>query len=178
MANKLLINLKSQSIYFLPSSPFLFSKHSNICFAISFCILAFPLGGFIRNMNILLGHILLIFILYSISSLATFVMRVMVPVIPSIFGDQRVNVQLSDWKKRITRSLLTRKQSVKFNKTSKLQKSVAIFFSSKIGLNIKFLSRIISLSDSCVPNLTIFYFILLFLAKMLVASLFKYYLQR
>ena len=49
MANKLLI--KSQSIYFLPSYPFLFSKHSNICFAISFCILAFPLGGFIRNMS-------------------------------------------------------------------------------------------------------------------------------
>ena len=31
----------------LPSSPFLFSKHSNICicFAIIFCILTFPLGG-------------------------------------------------------------------------------------------------------------------------------------
>ena len=51
-------------------------------------------GGVIRNMNILLGDILLIFILYSISSLATSVMRVIVPVIPSIFGDQRV--QLSD----------------------------------------------------------------------------------
>ena len=51
----------------LPSSPFLFSKHSNICFAIIFCILTFPLGGFIRNMNILLGDILLIFILYSFS---------------------------------------------------------------------------------------------------------------
>ena len=50
--------------------------------------------GVIRNMNILLGGILLIFILYSISSLATSVMRVIVPVIPSIFGDQRV--QLSD----------------------------------------------------------------------------------
>ena len=45
----------------MPSSPFLFSKHSNICFAIIFCILTFPLGGFIRNMNILLGDILLIF---------------------------------------------------------------------------------------------------------------------
>ena len=51
-------------------------------------------GGGIRNMNILLGDILLIFILYSISSLATSVMRVIVPVIPSTFGDQRV--QLSD----------------------------------------------------------------------------------
>ena len=49
----------------MPSSAFLFSKHSNICFAISFCILTFPLGGFIRNMNILLGDILLIFVLYS-----------------------------------------------------------------------------------------------------------------
>ena len=39
----------------MPSSPFLFSKHSNISFAFSFCILTFPLGGFIRNMNILLG---------------------------------------------------------------------------------------------------------------------------
>ena len=29
-----------------------------------FCILAFPLGGVIRNMNILLADILLIFILY------------------------------------------------------------------------------------------------------------------
>ena len=37
------------------------------CFAVSFCILAFPLGGFIRNMNILSGDILLIFILYSFS---------------------------------------------------------------------------------------------------------------
>ena len=51
----------------MPSSPFLFSKHSNICFAISFCILAFPLEGFIRNMNILLSDILLIFILYYFS---------------------------------------------------------------------------------------------------------------
>ena len=34
-----------------------------ICFAISFGILTFPLGGFIRNMNILLGDILLIFFL-------------------------------------------------------------------------------------------------------------------
>ena len=33
-----------------------------MCFAINFCILTFPLGGFIRNMNILLGDILLIFI--------------------------------------------------------------------------------------------------------------------
>ena len=41
-------------------------KHSNICFAISFCIVAFPLGGFIRNMNILLGNILLIFIYLSL----------------------------------------------------------------------------------------------------------------
>ena len=49
----------------MSSSPFLFSKHSNICFAISFCILTFPLGVFIRNMNILLGDILLLFyILY------------------------------------------------------------------------------------------------------------------
>ena len=47
----------------LPSSSFLFSKHANICFAISFCILTFPLGGFIRNMNILLGDILVILIL-------------------------------------------------------------------------------------------------------------------
>ena len=53
MANKLLVNY--------------FSKHSNICFAISFCILAFPLGGFIRNINILLSDILLIFILYYFS---------------------------------------------------------------------------------------------------------------
>ena len=53
MANKLLVNY--------------FSKHSNICFAISFCILAFPLEGFIRNMNILLSDILLIFILYYFS---------------------------------------------------------------------------------------------------------------
>ena len=29
-----------------------------------FCLLAFPLGGFIRNMNILLADILLVFILY------------------------------------------------------------------------------------------------------------------
>ena len=29
-----------------------------------FCILAFPLGGFIRNMNILLVDILLVFIIY------------------------------------------------------------------------------------------------------------------
>ena len=36
-----------------------------MCFAISLCILTFPPGGFIRNMNILLGDILLIFILYS-----------------------------------------------------------------------------------------------------------------
>ena len=48
----------------MASSPFLFSKHSNICFAISFCTLTFPLGGFIRNMNILLGDILLIFLFY------------------------------------------------------------------------------------------------------------------
>ena len=46
----------------MPSSRFLFSKHSNICFATSFCILTFPLGGFIRNMNVLLGDMLLIFI--------------------------------------------------------------------------------------------------------------------
>ena len=52
----------------MPSSPFLFSKHSNICFAINFCILTFLLGGFIRNMNILFGDILLIFILYSFSN--------------------------------------------------------------------------------------------------------------
>ena len=36
-----------------------------ICFAVSFCILTFPLGGFIRKMNFSLGDILLIFILYS-----------------------------------------------------------------------------------------------------------------
>ena len=59
MAEKLLIN------YVLEY--FLFSKHSNICFAISLCILTFAPGGFIRNMNILLGDILLIFILYSFS---------------------------------------------------------------------------------------------------------------
>ena len=56
--------MKSWSTYFLLSSPFLFSKHSNACFAITFCILAFPLGGgFIKNMNtgILLGDILLMF---------------------------------------------------------------------------------------------------------------------
>ena len=36
------------SIYFLPSSPFLVSKDSNACFAISFCVLAirkFSAGG-------------------------------------------------------------------------------------------------------------------------------------
>ena len=38
-----LLNLVPQSIYFLPSSPFLFSKHSNICFAIIFYISTFPL---------------------------------------------------------------------------------------------------------------------------------------
>ena len=43
MANKLLIYLFLE--YFLPSSPFLFSKHLNTCFAISFCFLAFPLEG-------------------------------------------------------------------------------------------------------------------------------------
>ena len=61
----------------MPSSPFLFLKHWNTRFAISFCILAFPIGGEvgggrgggggIRNMNILLGVILLILILYSFS---------------------------------------------------------------------------------------------------------------
>ena len=39
---------------------FFFSKHSNTCFAISFCILAFLQGGVIRNMNILLGDIMAI----------------------------------------------------------------------------------------------------------------------
>ena len=41
----------------------------------------------------------------SISSLATFVMRIIVPVIPSVFGDKWV--QLSDRKERITRSWLS-----------------------------------------------------------------------
>ena len=58
--------LEDLSIYFAVF-PFPFSKHSNICFPISFCILTFPLGGFIRNMNIFLSDILLIFILYSFS---------------------------------------------------------------------------------------------------------------
>ena len=52
------MTLSPRVFAFLPSSPFLFSKHSNICFAITFCILTFSLGGFIRNMNILLGDIL------------------------------------------------------------------------------------------------------------------------
>ena len=63
------------SIYFLPSSPSLVSKDSNACFAhaISFCVAIRKFaaggggGGGMRNMNILLGDILLIFILYSFS---------------------------------------------------------------------------------------------------------------
>ena len=37
----------------------------------SFCILAFPLRGFIRKVSILLGDILLIFILYSFTKLSS-----------------------------------------------------------------------------------------------------------
>ena len=44
MANKLLINYVLE--YLLSAVfPFPFSKHLNTCFAISFCILAFPLQG-------------------------------------------------------------------------------------------------------------------------------------
>ena len=68
MANKLIISLVRPRVFTFCRLPLsFFQSIRNICFAISFCILAFPLEGFIRNMNILLGDILLIFILYSFS---------------------------------------------------------------------------------------------------------------
>ena len=64
MADKLL----SPRVFPFCRLPLSFFQSIQICFAISFCILAFPLRGFIRNMNILLGDIPFIFILYSFSN--------------------------------------------------------------------------------------------------------------